>query len=119
MLVGLRCLKNSYTYKLSSGLIHTSRPPLMSNMHWSANALSALTSDTEPTIVLEFDSAKYIFNVGENTIRAFVQSKQNFKKTRGLFMTSVGSQRAGGLAGEWLLAWGCEQLYYQLLQVFL
>lgn len=99
MLVGLRCLRSSCTYKLSSG---PSRPTLASNMHWSANALSALTSDTEPTIVLEFESAKYIFNVGENTMRAFVQSRQNFKKTRGLFMTSVGSQRAGGLAGEWL-----------------
>lgn len=72
-------------------------------MQWSANALSTVTSDTEPTIVLEFDNAKYIFNVGENTVRTFVQSKQNFKKTKGLFMTSVGSQRAGGLAGEWFL----------------
>lgn len=103
MLVELRCLKKLCTYKVSSRVIHTSAPTLASNMHWSANALSALTSDTEPTIVLEFDSAKYIFNVGENTIRTFVQSRQNFKKTRGLFLTSVGSQRAGGLAGEWLL----------------
>lgn len=69
-------------------------------MNWSANVLSTVTSDTEPTIVIEFDNAKYIFNVGENTNRAFIQNKLNWKKTRGLFLTSVGTQRASGLAGK-------------------
>lgn len=68
-------------------------------MNWSTSVLSTLSSDTEPTILITFDSAKYLFNVGENTGRSFLQSKQNWKKTRGVFLTSVGMQRAGGLAG--------------------
>ncbi|KAF7972807.1 hypothetical protein HWV62_16994 [Athelia sp. TMB] len=67
-------------------------------MNWSANVLSTVTSDTEPTIIIEFDSAKYIFNVGENTNRAFIQGRPNWKKTKGIFLTSVGAQRASGLA---------------------
>ncbi|KAF9239242.1 hypothetical protein BU15DRAFT_88045 [Melanogaster broomeanus] len=68
-------------------------------MFWNASVLSTLSSDTEPTVVLTFDSAKYIFNVGENTTRAFMQSRQNWKKTRAIFLTSVGTQRASGLPG--------------------
>jgi ribonuclease Z len=69
-------------------------------MSWSASVLSTVSSDTEPTVVITFDSAKYIFNVGENTTRAFLQSRRNWKKTRGVFLTSVGTQRASGLPGE-------------------
>ncbi|KAG1876634.1 hypothetical protein DFJ58DRAFT_865981 [Suillus subalutaceus] len=68
-------------------------------MSWNASVLSSVSSDTEPTVVITFDSAKYIFNVGENTTRAFLQSRRNWKKTRGLFLTSVGTQRASGLPG--------------------
>lgn len=69
-------------------------------MLWNASVLSTTSSDTEPTVVITFDSAKYIFNVGENTTRAFLQSRQNWKKTRALFVTSVGTQRASGLPGK-------------------
>ncbi|KAH7911176.1 hypothetical protein BJ138DRAFT_1151318 [Hygrophoropsis aurantiaca] len=68
-------------------------------MSWSASVLTTVSSDTEPTIVLTFDSAKYIFNVGENTTRAFLQSRRNWKKTRGIFLSSIGTQRASGLPG--------------------
>ncbi|KAJ8585232.1 hypothetical protein M405DRAFT_773220 [Rhizopogon salebrosus TDB-379] len=68
-------------------------------MSWNASVLSTVSSDTEPTVVITFDSAKYIFNVGENTTRAFLQSRRNWKKTRGVFLTSVGTQRASGLPG--------------------
>ncbi|KAG1734832.1 hypothetical protein EDB19DRAFT_1135271 [Suillus lakei] len=68
-------------------------------MSWNASVLSSVSSDTEPTVVITFDSAKYIFNVGENTTRAFLQSRRNWKKTRGVFLTSVGTQRASGLPG--------------------
>ncbi|EGO29330.1 hypothetical protein SERLADRAFT_412876 [Serpula lacrymans var. lacrymans S7.9] len=68
-------------------------------MSWSASVLSSTTSDTEPTVVVTFDSAKYIFNVGENTNRAFLQSRRNWKKTRAMFLSSVGTQRGSGLPG--------------------
>jgi hypothetical protein len=70
------------------------------NMNWSASVLTTVSSDTEPTIIITFDSAKYIFNAGQNTNRAFLQSRRNWRKTRGIFFTQVGVERAGGLAGE-------------------
>ncbi|KAF4591050.1 hypothetical protein EYR40_009650 [Pleurotus pulmonarius] len=72
---------------------------IISAMDWSATVLSASSSDTEPTVVVTFDSAKYIFNAGENTNRAFLQSRRNWKRSRGLFFTSIGTERASGLAG--------------------
>ncbi|KAM6497244.1 hypothetical protein JOM56_007717 [Amanita muscaria] len=68
-------------------------------MNWSTSVLTSISSDTEPTIVVAFDNAKYIFNVGENTNRAFLQSRYNWKRTKGLFLTQLGTQRAGGLGG--------------------
>ncbi|KAF9487434.1 hypothetical protein BDN71DRAFT_1458518 [Pleurotus eryngii] len=68
-------------------------------MDWSATVLSASSSDTEPTVVVTFDSAKYIFNAGENTNRAFLQSRRNWKRSRGIFFSSIGTERASGLAG--------------------
>ncbi|KAI6012153.1 hypothetical protein BKA83DRAFT_4370844 [Pisolithus microcarpus] len=68
-------------------------------MLWSTSVLSTLSSDTEPSVVIAFDSAKYLFNVGENTTRSYLQSRQTWRKTRGLFLTSIGTQRTSGLPG--------------------
>jgi hypothetical protein len=70
------------------------------NMNWSASVLSTVSSDTEPTIVITFDTAKYIFNAGENTNRAFLQSRSNWKRTKGIFLTRAETQRAAGLPGK-------------------
>jgi len=74
-------------------------------MSWSATVLTTVSSDTEPSIIVTFESGKYIFNAGEGTNRAFVQGKHNWKKTKGLFFTDVGTKRAGGLAGRVFLSW--------------
>jgi ribonuclease Z len=89
-------------------------------MNWSANVLTTVTSDTEPTIVIEFDDAKYIFNVGENTGRAFTQNRPNWKKTKGVFLTSLGVQRASGLSGKYLSRDRLDfiQFEHRLLQAF-
>ncbi|KII91109.1 hypothetical protein PLICRDRAFT_37799 [Plicaturopsis crispa FD-325 SS-3] len=68
-------------------------------MNWNASVLSSFTSDTDPTIVITFGSGKYIFNAGEATGRAFLQSRRNWKKTKGVFLTAIGPERAGGLPG--------------------
>ncbi|KAK0202420.1 beta-lactamase-like protein [Desarmillaria ectypa] len=68
-------------------------------MNWSTSVLTTVSSDTEPSIIVTFDKAKYVFNAGENSGRAFLQSKRNWRKTRGIFFTDVGSQRTGGLPG--------------------
>jgi hypothetical protein len=96
----------------------SSRSDKKAVMNWSANVLSTVTSDTEPTIIIEFDTAKYIFNVGENTNRAFIQNRPNWKKTRGLFLTSVGAQRSSGLSGEHLVLVLFPKNYIVCIKVF-
>ncbi|KAJ7460806.1 hypothetical protein FB451DRAFT_1045064 [Mycena latifolia] len=68
-------------------------------MSWTASVVTSATTDTEPSLVISFDQAKYIFNAAENSNRAFTQKKAHRKKTRAFFLTQVGAQRAGGLPG--------------------
>ncbi|KAL0575576.1 hypothetical protein V5O48_006392 [Marasmius crinis-equi] len=68
-------------------------------MMWNASVLSTASSDTEPSIVVTFDSFKYLFNAGENTCRSFLQSQRNWRRTKALFFTGASTERAGGLAG--------------------
>ena len=83
----------------SHRFFHLSSVQLGESMLWSTSVLSTLSSDTEPSIVVSFDSAKYLFNVGENTTRSYLQSRQTWRKTRALFVTSIGTQRTSGLPG--------------------
>jgi len=85
--------------------VFAARIPSRAMQTWSTTVVTPLSYDTEPAVLITFDGAKYIFNVGENTNRAFCQSRQNFKRTRGVFLTQVGSQRAGGLGGKWWFSW--------------
>ncbi|TCD68735.1 hypothetical protein EIP91_009881 [Steccherinum ochraceum] len=68
-------------------------------MLWSASTISAVSSDTEPTVVVQFDAGKYIFNAGENTGRAWLQGRSKWAKAKGIFLTQNGTQRGSGLAG--------------------
>ena len=66
---------------------------------WRISALTTASSDTEPTFVLTFGTAKYIFNASEGMGRAWLQSHHTFRKTRGLFLTGAGTRQCGGIAG--------------------
>ena len=66
---------------------------------WSTSVISALSSDTEPTIIVTFDNAKYLFNAGENTGRAWTQSRAHWRRVKALFFTQVGTQRMSGMPG--------------------
>ena len=70
------------------------------SMNWSTSVVSSISSDTEPTIVVAFDNAKYLFNVGENTTRTFLQTKKAWRKTRALFLSQICTDRTAGLPGE-------------------
>jgi ribonuclease Z len=70
---------------------------------WSANVLSQRSSDTEPTLVITFETAKYIFGAGENTSRSFIQNAGRMNKARAVFLGHLGPDRTSGLAGEHLL----------------
>jgi hypothetical protein len=103
------CLHSRYINPLiphrSTRSLHVSAPTARTttanttNMNWSSSVYTALTSDTEPSIVITFDSAKYIFNAGENTTRAILQSKKGWKKVKALFLTQLGTQRSSGVPG--------------------
>lgn len=69
-------------------------------MIWSSSILTGLSADTEPSFMLQFDSAKYIFNVSENTTRSFKTSGRSWRRTRGIFFTQSKIERVGGLPGE-------------------
>ena len=68
-------------------------------MNWSSSVYTTLSSDTEPSIVIKFDSAKYIFNAGENTTRAILQNRRGWKKVKALFLTRLETQRSSGVPG--------------------
>ncbi|KZT20914.1 hypothetical protein NEOLEDRAFT_1172230 [Neolentinus lepideus HHB14362 ss-1] len=68
-------------------------------MNWSLSVLSSHSADTQPSIVVTFDSAKYIFNTGENTTRAFLQSPRRWNKMRALFFSRLDAERGMGLPG--------------------
>ncbi|KAI9444283.1 hypothetical protein H4582DRAFT_1920585 [Lactarius indigo] len=68
-------------------------------MNWSTSVYTTLSSDTEPSIVITFESAKYIFNAGENTTRAILLSKRGWRKVKALFLTQLGTQRSSGVPG--------------------
>jgi len=68
---------------------------------WSTSVISALSSDTEPTVIITFDNAKYIFNAGENTGRAWTQSRAHWRRMKALFFTQVGTQRMSGMSGAY------------------
>ncbi|KAH6915798.1 tRNA processing endoribonuclease [Coprinopsis sp. MPI-PUGE-AT-0042] len=67
--------------------------------NWSASVLTSVSADTEPSLMITFDNAKYMFNAGENTIRSFTHSETNRKKLKAVFLSQVTPQVAGGLPG--------------------
>lgn len=69
-------------------------------MHWSLRVLTGLTDDTEPTIVVQFDNAKYVFNAGEGTYRAFSQRRYSATKSKAIFLSALHPQQFGGFTGE-------------------
>ena len=76
------------------------RPPR--TMNWSTSVVSSVSSDTEPTILVTFDNAKYVFNVGENTTRTFLQTRKGWRKTRAIFLSQICTDRSAGLPGKYL-----------------
>jgi hypothetical protein len=69
-------------------------------LSWSSTVHTTLSTDTQPTIIVTFDDAKYIFNVSENAGRAFRESNGNWKKTKALFFTQSNVEKTSGLSGK-------------------
>jgi hypothetical protein len=69
------------------------------NMNWHAAVVSARSADTRPSIVITFDSAKYVFGCAEGASRAYPEGAFRWARTRALFCARADARRAGGLAG--------------------
>jgi tRNase Z endonuclease len=98
------CLHSRYISPVipnhSKRLLHVPLPIAQtSKMNWSTTVYTSLSSDTEPSIVITFESAKYIINAGENTTRAILQGRRGWRKVKALFLTRLGTQRSGGIPG--------------------
>ena len=98
--------------------VFAARIPSRGMQTWSTTVVTPLSYDTDPAVLITFDGAKYIFNVGENTTRAFCQSQQNFRNMRGVFLTQVDSQRAGGLGGKYWFWFSCLSIDANATRVF-
>lgn len=70
------------------------------NSRWYTETITTRSSDSSPTIIAIFESAKYIFGAGEATSRAFTQSGIGLRKTAGIFLSRLDVDNAGGLPGE-------------------
>ncbi|KAG8910039.1 hypothetical protein FRC01_006582 [Tulasnella sp. 417] len=70
-------------------------------MPWSLRVITGLTADTEPSLILKFESppAKYIFNVPEGTNRACIQKRYGIAKTKAAFLTRLHPEQIGGFPG--------------------
>ncbi|CAL1709190.1 unnamed protein product [Somion occarium] len=68
-------------------------------MIWSTDVISTVSSDTEPTFLITFNTNKYAFNAGECTGRSWRQGGRPWRGVNALFLTSIGTQRATGVPG--------------------
>ncbi|KAI0360608.1 hypothetical protein OH77DRAFT_1393497 [Trametes cingulata] len=70
---------------------------------WEVSVLTEATSDVEPTLFVNFGGEKYVFNAGENMVRAWISGHHSVRKTKALFVTGVGTARCGGVPGFLML----------------
>ncbi|KAG0046168.1 hypothetical protein BGZ83_008642 [Gryganskiella cystojenkinii] len=64
--------------------------------------LSAGTADCPPSVVLHFDSQRYLINCGEGTQRLCMESRMRFAKLRTVLLTRTHWDVMGGLPGMML-----------------
>ncbi|KAI0037252.1 hypothetical protein K488DRAFT_39600 [Vararia minispora EC-137] len=69
------------------------------NANWAVQTVTVKSADTEPSVLVAFDDAKYYFNVGENALRTFFQSRRGFKRLKAVFVTQVNTRTISGLPG--------------------
>ncbi|KAH9268341.1 hypothetical protein BASA84_000255 [Batrachochytrium salamandrivorans] len=68
-------------------------------MKYSLQICGTHSGDTSPSVLLRFDSARYLFNCGEGTQRLCNEHKIRLSKLRSIFMTRTKWECVGGLPG--------------------
>ncbi|KAG8798257.1 hypothetical protein FRC17_007524, partial [Serendipita sp. 399] len=66
---------------------------------WTARVTSTCTSDTDPTLLITFPDAKYLFNCPENTTRNVLQHGFGLNKYRAIFLSRITAHTGLGLPG--------------------
>ncbi|RKP27855.1 beta-lactamase-like protein, partial [Syncephalis pseudoplumigaleata] len=68
-------------------------------MRWFAQVVGTASPDTTPSIVVHFDSQRYLFNCGEGTQRLFVENGVRANKVTNVFLTRLNWDCIGGVPG--------------------
>ncbi|KAI9143729.1 beta-lactamase-like protein [Paraphysoderma sedebokerense] len=68
-------------------------------MKWFLQVLSTDSVDVSPSILVHFDSQRYLFNCGEGTQRFCVENAARLTKLKNVFLTRLDWERVGGLPG--------------------
>ncbi|RKP06137.1 beta-lactamase-like protein [Thamnocephalis sphaerospora] len=68
-------------------------------MRWFAQVIGSANADTTPSVVVHFDSQRYLFNCGEGTQRLFVENGVRAIKIANIFLTRLRWECTGGVPG--------------------
>lgn len=85
--------------------ISTSADALHAEMSaiWSVYCLTSESSDTNLSIVMDYNASRYLFNCGEGTTRALLQRRKGFKKFKALFLSEINTDKSAGLLGMFIV----------------
>ncbi|WRT69179.1 uncharacterized protein IL334_006163 [Kwoniella shivajii] len=72
--------------------------------NWHVKALSVPGPDTDLSLHVSFDNARFLFGCGEGTQRAFVQKRMGMRGLSGIFIGSGEAKARNGLAGVLMTA---------------
>lgn len=68
--------------------------------NWSIRCLSVPGQDTDLSLYVSFEKARFLFGCGEGTQRGFAQKRQTMKGIGAIFLPGGSDAGRGGLAGE-------------------
>ncbi|WWC91109.1 uncharacterized protein L201_006050 [Kwoniella dendrophila CBS 6074] len=72
--------------------------------NWHVRAISAPGPDTDLSLHVSFDNARFLFGCGEGTQRAFTQKRMSMRGLAGIFIGSGEARSRAGLAGVLMTA---------------
>jgi ribonuclease Z len=74
--------------------------PSNSHSNWHVRCVSVPGPDTDLSLHVVFDNARFLFGCGEATQRAFVQKRLGLRGLNAIFLPNSESRTRGGLPGE-------------------
>lgn len=81
-----------------------------SHSNWHVRCVSVPGPDTDLSLHVAFDNARFLFGCGEGTQRAFVQKRLGLRGLNAIFLPNSESRTRGGLPGESDAAGATERL---------